>query len=409
MSNQHQTSDRKIQSVTELTSLIKNRIEREFSSVWVRGEISNLSRPQSGHYYFTLKDDNSQIRSVIWRSTAQRTKFELEEGQEVLCNGDIDLYLPRGSYQLIVRKVEPVGEGQLQLAFKQLHRKLSEEGLFDRSTKKAIPRYPQRIGIVTSPTGAAVRDFCQVVKRRWPQMAMLIIPSRVQGDEAPLDLCRAIKIAGRIRPALDLLLITRGGGSIEDLWCFNNEAVVRAIHSCSIPVVSAIGHEIDVTLSDLAADRRALTPTEAAEIISPDQREWLDALDEVEFRLAFLLKQQAKTARARLDRIVSRRIFQQPQDLLNEYSRDLDAVSDQLSRLIQNRITDASYKLQEASVRLQAINPLQVLARGYSITSDSSGRMIKSSEQLEIDDEMTTRMTWGEIKSRVTRVDNHND
>src|SRR5688572_3892156 len=275
----------KILSVSQLSLLIEGALESVFQSLWVSGEISEVTRPKSGHVYFTLRDETAQIRAVIWRTTASRLRFQLEEGQQVVCRGDIDVYPPRGTYQLVVQQVEPRGLGALQLALKQLQRRLEAEGLFDPTRKRPLPPFPRRVGFVTSPTGAAIRDFLQVAARRFHGVQILVIPARVQGEGAAAEIARAIAEANRLRPPLDVLVVGRGGGSPEDLWCFNDEQVVRAIFASQVPVVSAVGHEIDVTLSDLVADVRALTPSEAAERVIPSADELLLRLAQFQKRL----------------------------------------------------------------------------------------------------------------------------
>ena len=263
------SSSKQVLSVTQLTAQLKGVVEQEFSTVWVAGEISNFSRPQSGHCYFTLKDDNAQLRGVIWRGTASKLKFEIHDGLEVVCRGHLDVYPPRGSYQLVVDKIQPQGIGALELALRKLREKLSKEGLFDTSRKQPLPTFPRRIGIVTSPTGAAIRDFLEVMRRRWQGVEVFVFPVRVQGDTAAAEISQAIQQANRLAPSLDVLVVGRGGGSLEDLWAFNEEPVVRALATSRVPTVSAVGHEIDVTLADMAADVRALTPSEAAELVVP--------------------------------------------------------------------------------------------------------------------------------------------
>lgn len=261
--------DLPVLSVSELTEQLKELLEVAFPIVWVSGEISNFSRPQSGHCYFTLKDDRAQIRAVLWRGDASRVKFDLHDGLEVICQGGLDLYAPRGAYQLVIRQLQPKGMGALELALRRLREKLAAEGLFDPARKRPLPRFPRRIAIVTSPTGAAVRDFLEVLGRRWRGVDVLVVPARVQGDGAAQEVAQAIARVNRLAAPVDTLVVARGGGSLEDLWTFNEEVVVRAIHASRIPVISAVGHEIDVTLSDLVADVRALTPSEAAELIAP--------------------------------------------------------------------------------------------------------------------------------------------
>ena len=244
-------------SVAELTARIKDLLDVSFGSVWVAGEISNLARPQSGHYYLTLKDDQAQIRCALWRNVAMRLRFDLRDGLDVICRGRIDVYGPRGTYQLIIESIEPKGIGALELALRQLREKLAKEGLFDPRRKRPLPPFVRRIALVTSPTGAAIHDFLQVLARRWRGADVLVVPTRVQGEGAAAEIAAAIATANALPMAIDCLVVARGGGSLEDLWAFNEEAVVRAIHASRIPVVSAIGHEIDVTLADLVADVRA--------------------------------------------------------------------------------------------------------------------------------------------------------
>ena len=283
-------NEQDVLTVSELTGQIKGVLEGEFPRVWVSGELTDLARPKSGHIYLTLKDDGAQVRGVIWRNTASRLGFQPEDGQHVLCCGEIDVYPPRGSYQLVIRQLQPQGEGAMQVALRQLQQRLETEGLFDPAHKKPLPPIPRSIAFVTSPTGAAIRDFLEVLRRRWPAVHVLVIPARVQGEGAAGEIVRGIKQANQLRPAPDVLVVGRGGGSMEDLWCFNEEPVLRAIFDSRIPVVSAVGHEIDVTLSDLVADRRALTPSEAGEIVVPSRTEMQSQLSASRRRLGIALQ-----------------------------------------------------------------------------------------------------------------------
>src|SRR3954469_21378457 len=259
-------------SVSELTALVRETLEVGFAEIGLRGEVSNLSRPRSGHVYFCLKDDGAQIRAVLWRGDARRLVFDLADGLAVRAWGALTVYAPRGEYQVVIRRLEPEGIGALELAFRQTVARLASEGLFDPARKRPLPGYPRRIVVVTSPTGAAVRDLLQVIGRRWKGSEILIAPSLVQGAGAAAEVVAALALANRVAGA-DLIILARGGGSLEDLWTFNEEAVARAIVASRLPVVSAIGHEVDVTIADLAADRRALTPSEAGEICVPDAQE----------------------------------------------------------------------------------------------------------------------------------------
>jgi exodeoxyribonuclease VII large subunit len=389
-------------SVSELTHMIKGMLDANFAALWVSGEVSEVSRPHSGHVYFTLKDEHAQIRAVMWRSTAQRQKFELREGQEVICRGDLDVYPPRGSYQLVVRSVEPRGVGALQLAFKQLQEKLAKEGLFDPALKKPLPRFPQRIAFVTSPTGAAIRDFLEIARRRHAGVQILIIPARVQGECAADDIVRGIQVAHRLRPRPDVLVIGRGGGSVEDLWCFNEERVVRAIFAAEIPVVSAVGHEIDVTLSDLAADVRALTPSEAAERIVPSAEELLVRLSQFQKRLVSSLRGQCIRARSRLDSLAGRRVLKRPLDRLGDLSRRLDELQVCLARAIRREVAKAHERLKGAAACLESLSPLAVLSRGYSITQRvDDGCIVRSASEVRAGELIGTRLHEGHLISRV--------
>ncbi len=390
-----------ILSVSQLTALIQGTLESTFHSLWVSGEVSEVSRPHSGHIYFTLKDAQAQIRGVIWRSAAARIKFKLEEGQEVICHGDLDVYPPRGAYQLVVRQVEPQGVGALQLAFKQLQQRLAAEGLFDPTHKKPLPAFPRRVGIVTSPTGAAVRDFLEVADRRFRGVEILVIPARVQGDGAAAEIVRGIELANRLKPPLDVLVVGRGGGSLEDLWCFNEEPVVRAIFASQLPVVSAVGHEIDVTLADLAADVRALTPSEAAERVIPSADELTARLNQHERRLVANLRGRATAARRHLDQLAKSRVLREPKSLLYDLSRRLDEMDTAAMRAIRRRLAATNDRLAATTARLESLSPLAVLARGYSVTTRAGGEIVRDAEQVEPGETIHTQLARGKLVSRV--------
>src|SRR3954447_9175664 len=314
-------------SVAQLTAQIKNTLEAAFTNVWVVGEISNYSRPQSGHSYFTLKDDQAQIRAVMWRSAAAKLKFDVADGLDVICHGHIDVYAPRGSYQLVVDELQPKGMGALELALRKLREKLAAEGLFDAARKRPLPPFPRRLAFVTSPTGAAVRDFLEVLRRRWRGVDVLVIPARVQGEGAAAEIVAGIRLANRLLPRPDVLIVGRGGGSLEDLWTFNEEPVVRAIAASEIPTVSAVGHEIDVTLADLVADVRALTPSEAAERIVPAAEEISARIRAYQQRLRHAAHRRVMWLRARYDGIAAQRPFRRPYDLVHDRSRQLDELT----------------------------------------------------------------------------------
>jgi len=394
-----------VQSVTQLTAQLKGLVEQGFGDVWVAGEISNFSRPQSGHCYLTLKDDNAQLRAVIWRGTASRLKFDVHDGLEVVCRGRLDVYPPRGSYQLVIDQLQPQGIGALELALRNLREKLSKEGLFDADRKQPLPAFPRRIGVVTSPTGAAIRDFLEVLRRRWRGIEVLIFPVRVQGEGAADEIATAIRQANLLKPALDVLVVGRGGGSLEDLWAFNEEPVVRALASSRVPTISAVGHEIDVTLADLAADVRALTPSEAAERVVPSAQEVTEVLQSLHRRLQNALSTRATAARSRLDAIASRTIFARPLESVHNLSRQVDDLASRLHAAAKLSVREQQSQLRALSGKLETLSPLGVLGRGYSLTHDqSTGQLITAANSLKKDQRIVTRLAQGSIVSRIEEI-----
>jgi len=370
--------------------------------VWVAGEISDLSQSHAGHLYFTLKDAGAQLRSVIWSSGAQRLRFRPQDGLEVLCRGELNVYPPRGSYQLMVRTIEPRGAGAQQLALRQLQAKLAAEGLFDPRHKQPLPRFPRRVAIVTSPTSAAVRDFLEAVRRRWPALAVCVIPARMQGEGSVEDIVRGIEAAARLAEPPDVLVVARGGGSIDDLWSFNDERVVRALFASPFPIVSAVGHEIDVTLSDLVADVRAMTPTEAAELVAPSRDEMRARLEASARRLAAALRRRAVESRTRVDALAARPCFRRPFDLIHDRARRLDELALQGARSVRRRIQRESEQLSALAARLEALSPLGVLARGYSVTRRAvDGALVFDASKLQPGDQVVTRVSRGEFVARV--------
>lgn len=393
-------------SVSQLTAQIKNALEGEFPNIWVGGEISNYSRPQSGHSYFTLKDDQAQIRAVMWRSAAGKLKFDLADGLDVVCHGHIDVYAPRGSYQLVVDELQPKGVGALDLALRKLREKLAAEGLFDAARKRRLPVFPQRVAFVTSPTGAAIHDFLQVLGRRWRGVDVLVIPARVQGEGAAQEIVAGIRLANRIAPRPDVLIVGRGGGSLEDLWAFNEEHVVRAIAASKIPTVSAVGHEIDVTLSDLVADVRALTPSEAAERIVPAADEISARMRAYHGRLRHAAHRRVMWLRARYDGIASQRPFRRPFDLVRDRSRGLDELSMHGNSTVRRLVREYEGWLATMAGKMDSLSPLAVLARGYTITQDaSSGDVIRSAGRLRVGQALVTRFGEGAAISRIETVE----
>jgi len=396
----------RVLSVGELTGQIKQTLEGNFGRVWVSGEISNFSRPSSGHCYLTLKDDSAQIRAVIWRTAAKAARFELHDGLEVICQGYLDVYAPRGSYQLVIQKIEPKGLGALERALRLLREKLAAEGLFSPARKRPLPRFPRRIAFVTSPTGAAVRDFLEVLRRRWHDVHVLIVPVRVQGDGAAAEIAAGIELVNRLAQQVDVLVVGRGGGSLEDLWAFNEEVVVRAIHSSRIPVVSAVGHEIDITLSDLVADVRALTPSEAAERVVPAMDELREYLDRQQSRLAAALRSRFQLARTRIDGLAGCRVFRRPLERVHLLGQRLDELQARAGRAMTRRIERATSAVEAKAAQLESLSPLGVLARGYSLTTRTAdGNLLRSARDVAPGELVRTRLADGEIISRVEAAD----
>ncbi len=393
---------REVLSVADLTQRIRGVLQGQFRDLWVAGEVSDLARPQSGHVYFTLKDEDSQIAAILWKSTVARMRVPLVDGMHVICRAGLDIYPPRGSYQLIVRQVEVLGEGALQRALRQLQARLAAEGLFSVERKRPLPRFPSRIAIVTSPTGAALRDFLEVARRRWRGPELLIVPTRVQGEGAADEIRRALDAANGMIPPPDLIVLTRGGGSMEDLWCFNDEALVRALFHSRAPVVSAVGHEIDVTLSDLVADRRALTPSEAAELAIPSAEELSQYVWQVASRLKLLMQTQLDRRRQRLLSLSQQRALARPWDRLRELAKRLDELDERFRRALWNRLGMARATVQGVEGRLQALNPMAVLQRGYqmSVRADSQ-QIVASYRDVAAGDRMVTFLADGRIVSVV--------
>jgi len=386
-------------SVSELTGHIKAILEGTFPSIWVAGEVSDVVRPRSGHVYFTLKDAQSQIRGVMWRTAASRLQEPLKDGQSVLCFGDVEVYAPRGTYQLVVRKVQMQGVGGLQAAFQKLQAKLNDEGLFDAARKRLLPTFPRRIGVITSSSGAAIQDFLKAASHRWRGTEIVVIPSLVQGNEAVSKLVNAIAAAHRYRPQLDALVLARGGGSLEDLWCFNEEAVVRAVAASKIPTVSAIGHEIDVTLCDLAADVRALTPTDGATKVLPDSDSLIRSVQNLGQRLRRNASYMLTSRRERLQALGSRTILKRPHEMVLNRTRQLDDLDARARRAMFGKIKLGRAHLASSAASLSALSPLQVLTRGYSVTLTEEGQAITNASDVKNGQRIQTRLNQGSVWS----------
>ena len=436
---------RHVLSVSELTTQVKRLLEKQVGSIWVTGEVTNLRAQSSGHIYFTLKDASAQLSCVLFRSAGIAHRELLQDGQKVLLQGDVTVYEARGQYQLIVRAVELQGVGALQIAFEKLKQKLAAEGLFAPERKRPLPKYPQRIGLVTSPTGAAIRDVLNVVQRRNPRLEIILAPCRVQGEGAAEEIAKAIRLlnewndfevgssrrddrtARRAVPTsgIDLILVTRGGGSLEDLWAFNEEVVARAIFESAIPVVSAVGHEIDFTTSDFVADVRAATPSAAAEIITegvfasrqfvadltqrmvrahPRRRlnEFLQRLDDLQTGLSRYTKQGAREQRVAWQNLATRLSRVRPKQLLKQRRELLKTHRHRLRELGRVHLRNLGNRLGTTEARLCLLGPEQVLSRGYSITMDAaSGKVLRDAIKVKAGQKLKTRLKAGEILSRV--------
>ncbi len=437
----------KVYKVTELTKEIQNLLEDRFDFVWIEGEISNFSAPASGHFYMVLKDKKTQIRVVMFRLQARYLKFRPENGMHVLVQGRVGVYPPRGEYQVILDYMEPMGVGALALAFEQLKKKLAAEGVFDEDIKKPLPFLPQRVAVITSPSGAAIQDFLKIIRRRFSNIEITIVPVRVQGDGAGSDMVKALELVNQ-ELDVDVIVLTRGGGSLEDLWAFNEEDLALAIRRSHIPVVSAVGHEIDLTISDLAADFRAPTPSAAAELLVTEKESLLDRLHEMKTRLLSgisqeirkhlqdlnHLKNRLKDPRKRLDETwirldeIHSRIVRlmdlavrdgrnkigaekhallaySPMNLANAMGQRLKFQTTSLSRTMTSLIKDRQSSLSSLEKRMTDLSPLSILNRGYSITRKLPGeKVLKDTSGVEKGDQVQVLLAEGELTCRVERL-----
>lgn len=392
-------------SVTELTLLIRDLLENHplLSHVCVRGELSNYKIYPSGHHYFTLKDQESSLRCVMFRSSASKLRFRPENGMSVTAWGRVAVYPRDGAYQLYCSQLMPEGAGDLQVAFEQLKAKLDAEGFFDPAHKKPLPRFPGRIAIVTSPAGAAVHDMIRILGQRWPMAKLVLLPVRVQGAEAPAEIAGAIRYANEFAVA-DVIITGRGGGSIEDLWAFNDERVARAIYGSELPVISAVGHEPDVTISDYVADRRASTPSNAAEIAVPDCREIADLLAGLELRASQGMRKQLSSMRERLKTCAERRVMTDPSAMIDRRRMELDRFRERLCAAQDQRLGQCRQRFVGLTAALEAMSPLRVLTRGYSIATDDQGNCLRSVSQLSPGDAFRLRLSDGSADCRVDTV-----
>ncbi len=395
---------RRVHTVQEVTRIAKGLLDRSLSSLWVSGEISNLRCPSSGHVYLTLKDERSQLPAVLWRTAAKRIPFRLEDGLEVIVYGRLTVYEPRGQYQMVLEEIEPKGIGAAQLALEQLKQRLAREGLFDPRRKRPLPRFPQAIALVTSATGAAVRDMLEVIDRRYPCVRVILRPVRVQGQSAAAEVAAAVRALSRHGVA-DVVIVGRGGGSKEDLWAFNDEDVARAIVAAPMPVISSVGHAIDTTIADLVADCRALTPTEAAELATPVLADLLQHLLQYRSRLGAALLRSVRGARERLDLVGRSYAFREPKERIRRHQQRLDEISLKLPREAQRTVRSAREHTDRLAEQLHALSPLRVLSRGFSVTvREGTTTPLVRAEELSPGDLIVTQLEGGEVLSEVQKV-----
>jgi exodeoxyribonuclease VII large subunit len=408
-------TERKPLTVSQLTNSIRIALESRFNSVWVEGEISNFKDHSSGHWYFTLKDENAQLRAKCFRSTNVRIRFRPANGLKVRARGKLSVYAPRGEYELVIDALDPVGAGALQVAFEQLRDRLQKEGLFKKELKRPLPVFPRRVGIVTSPTGAAIRDILNVISRRTRTVHVLFSPARVQGDSAGPEIARAIQFInqyheravreGRAADLVDVLIVGRGGGSTEDLWAFNQEEVARAIRKSTIPVISAVGHETDFTIADFAADVRAPTPSAAAEIVAAREDQICSALDHLGRQLIRLTRFQIVNLRARVQEQALSQAFDEVKSRLAAARTRLDSVSAACGGAMEARIQEGRERLGLAAASLDALSPLGVLQRGYAIAQDAEGRLLRDAASVVEGDAVSVRLAKGKLNTRVETIE----
>lgn len=396
--------EKRIITVSELNEYIKLLFDYDdvLRSVYIKGEISNFTNHyKTGHFYFSLKDAGGAVRAVMFRSSASKLKFMPENGMRVIIGGRVSVFPRDGQYQIYAETMEPDGIGSLYIAYEQLKAKLEKEGLFDEIRKKDLPKMPRRIGIITSPTGAAIRDMIHIAGRRFPAAEMILYPALVQGESAPASLVRGIEYFNR-KKDVDVLIIGRGGGSIEDLWAFNNENLVRAVAASEIPVISAVGHETDFTLCDFAADRRAPTPSAAAEIAVPDRGELMQRLYQTGDRLSVAAVKQIHMNRERLKRLSSARSMTNPQNIIDDKRMALSMLEQRLQGRLDGALAKKRTDFVRYTAKLDALNPLSVIARGYSAIFNEKGTLIKNISQVQVGDELSFMVTDGTVHASVT-------
>ena len=445
--------ERTIWSVSELSRRLSAALEERFPTVWVEGEISNFKVYGSGHAYFTLKDEGAQLRAVLFRNRVRRVRFEPADGLHVLAFGAVEIYAQRGEYQLVVELLEPRGLGALQLAFEQLKERLGREGLFDPARKRGLPRFPRKIGIVTSPSGAALHDMLRVIGRRFGEIHVVVAPAKVQGEGAAAEVAQGIRELNALG-GVDVIIVGRGGGSLEDLWAFNDEMLARTIAASKIPVISAVGHEVDYTIADFVADVRAATPSQAAELVVREKQAVAESVGELGRRLVRAMSRRLQAQRDRLEAVRERRVLTDPRRPLRELTRRLDEAAARLVRAAKSSLRHAAHRVELATRdlrsqnpvartrqdrrrlddlagqldralargldrrrhrvagvvgRLNSLSPLAVLSRGYSLTLTASGEIVRSARQVAVGDEVGVMLHEGRLAARITARKEHDD
>lgn len=401
--NLAQTTEKRILGVSELNTYLKSAFDRDpfLASVSLRGEISNFTNHKSGHLYFTLKDETGLIKCVMFRSCAGKLLFEPENGIKVICHGRVSVFVRDGQYVFYADRMEPDGIGALYLAYEQLKKKLEAEGLFDPARKKKLPKIPMRIGVITSPTGAAVRDILNILGRRFPFAEVVLYPSQVQGTPAVPELVRGVKTFNRLNN-VNVIIIGRGGGSIEDLWAFNSEELARVIAASHIPVISAVGHETDFTICDFAADLRAPTPSAAAELAVPETAELKHKFENIIKRMSLLIDSGLEMKKRRVRELSERRVLNTPAYIVDDKRLETENLSRRLEFAASSLLKRKEQQFGQATAKLEALNPMSVISRGYSAVFDTNGTLVKSVEQIEVGDMFSFRTTDGSVDGRVT-------
>ncbi len=400
----NEQKEKHIYTVSELTKYIRVILEDSFPGVWIEGEVSNFVLHTSGHMYFSLKDANSVLKCAMFKRANMGLKFKPKDGMKVLCFGKLSVYEARGDYQLIAEEIEPKGVGALQLAFQQLKERLQKEGLFDQSHKIQIPSLPTAIGIVTSPTGAAIRDILNIARRRFSNVEIIINPVKVQGADAKDEIAAAVRDFNKMKN-VDVIIVTRGGGSLEDLWPFNEEVVARAVYDSEIPVISAVGHEIDFTICDFVSDLRAPTPSAAAELVLPRKDDLINQINTALLRLKNSLSGMVETLSGRLERLKNSYALRQPMNMINQYVQEVDDLKKDLSLRVDHILKMRGEGFGSVIGKLEALNPLAILNRGYSVTVKvPSGEIIKDSARLSKGDVIETKFGKGIVKSKIEEV-----